>query len=222
MASPPRAARTSRIDGEATRTRILSAATERFATTGFAETTSKAIAQQAGVDLASINYHFGSRNGLYQAVLIQAHHHLVVFEDLRRVAESEQPPAEKLRFLIEHVVRRAVAEPPSPHLQVLARELMAPTSHLQVLFQDVALPKMLLITRILSEITAIPAEDPALTRCLISIGAPCMMLLVGARFPGPMQEILQMPPEAIAEHLARFASGGLEAIAQQYRQQPQP
>ena len=62
-----------RADGEVTRSRILEAAGELIALHGFAETPSKAIATQAGVDLASINYHFGSRGGLYQAVLIEAH-----------------------------------------------------------------------------------------------------------------------------------------------------
>ena len=65
-------ARGLRSDGEATRTRILEAAGELFATTGYAETSNKAIAAHAQVDLASINYHFGNRSDLYQAVLTEA------------------------------------------------------------------------------------------------------------------------------------------------------
>ncbi len=64
MNKTPRALRT---DGEATYNRILETAGKLFATSGFAETSSKAIAAKAEVDLASINYHFGSRSGLYQA-----------------------------------------------------------------------------------------------------------------------------------------------------------
>lgn len=63
------ASREARKDGEATRLRILEAAGELCATLGFGETSNKAVAAKAEVDLASINYHFGSRNGLYQAVL---------------------------------------------------------------------------------------------------------------------------------------------------------
>ena len=55
--------RGTRADGELTRTRILETAGQLFAAHGFAATPSKAIAAQAEVDLASINYHFGSRNG---------------------------------------------------------------------------------------------------------------------------------------------------------------
>jgi len=78
---------------------------------------------------------------------------------------------------------------------------------------------MVLVKRMLSEITKIPAEDPALTRCLLSVGAPCLMLLVGGRsFPGPLQEVFQMPPATVVEHLFHFAMGGMQAIVQEYEQ----
>ena len=56
---------------------MLAAAGEQFVVTGYAETSSKAIAGQAQVDLASINYHFGNRSGLYQAVLARCHAQLL-------------------------------------------------------------------------------------------------------------------------------------------------
>ena len=59
-------ARGLRSDGEATKTRILEAAGELFAATGYAETSNKDIAARAQVDLASINYHFGNRIDLYR------------------------------------------------------------------------------------------------------------------------------------------------------------
>lgn len=206
-----------RSDGEATRTRILEAAGELFATTGYAETTNKAIAAQAQVDLASINYHFGNRSGLYQAVLAEAHHRLVGFDELRKLVGSDLPPPSKLRALIEQLVERSTEEPPPWRLRVLAREVLAPTSHLQVLFQDEAQPKLALVKRMLSEITAIPVDDPALTRCLLSVAAPCLMLIVGGRaFPGPLNEVFQMPAQTIVSHLHHFALGGLEAISREY------
>ncbi|EJY6029161.1 MULTISPECIES: TetR/AcrR family transcriptional regulator [Pseudomonadota] len=212
-------ARGLRSDGEATRARILEAAGELFATTGYAETTNKAIAAEARVDLASINYHFGNRSGLYQTVLAEAHRRLLGVNDLRELVESELAPTSKLRFLIEQLVQRATEEPQAWHLRILAREVLAPSSHLQVLFQNEALPKMVLVKRMLSEITKIPAEDPALTRCLLSVGAPCLMLLVGGRsFPGPLQEVFQMPPATVVEHLFHFAMGGMQAIVQEYEQ----
>lgn len=115
-------------------------------------------------------------------------------------------------------VHRTTDQPPAWHLHVLARGLLAPSSYLQLLFQDALRPKLAMILYILSAITSIPPGDPALTRCLVSVAAPCLMLLVGGRsVPGPLQETFQMSQDAIVEHLYRFSSGGLEAIARQVR-----
>ncbi len=49
-------------------TRILDAAEELFAEHGFSETSLRSITTQAGVNLAAVNYHFGSKKALIQAV----------------------------------------------------------------------------------------------------------------------------------------------------------
>lgn len=48
--------------------RILDAAEELFAERGFAETSLRMITSKAGVNLAAVNYHFGSKNALIQSV----------------------------------------------------------------------------------------------------------------------------------------------------------
>ena len=52
-----------------TKTRILDAAEALFAETGFTDTSLRQITKQAHVNLASVNYHFGSKKALIQAVL---------------------------------------------------------------------------------------------------------------------------------------------------------
>ncbi|MFY0642227.1 MAG: TetR family transcriptional regulator [Bermanella sp.] len=49
-------------------TRILDAAEELFAEHGFAETSLRTITTRADVNLAAVNYHFGSKKALIQAV----------------------------------------------------------------------------------------------------------------------------------------------------------
>lgn len=48
--------------------RILDAAELLFAERGFSETSLRMITSKAGVNLAAVNYHFGSKNALIQAV----------------------------------------------------------------------------------------------------------------------------------------------------------
>ncbi len=74
MSLPPScAAAASRISmyprGEDTRLRILRAALEVFATEGYEGASTRVLARRAGVNLPAIQYYFGSKEGLYEAVV---------------------------------------------------------------------------------------------------------------------------------------------------------
>jgi AcrR family transcriptional regulator len=208
-----------RKDGEATRTRILQAAGELFAAVGYAEASNKAVAAKAEVDLASINYHFGSRNGLYLAVLDEARRRFLDISDLQRIILGEQPAAEKLRALVELVVRKATQRRDNWHLRVLAAEILAPSPHGQAHMQAEAPLKLSLLKGLFSEITAIPRDDPALTRCILCVTAPWAMLLIGPRgSTGTLHEILGMPAEDVSAQLFSFALAGLQEAGRQHAQ----
>ena len=51
-----------------TRTRILDAAEELFMLHGFEGTSMRHLTARAGVNLAAVNYHFGSKHALIEAV----------------------------------------------------------------------------------------------------------------------------------------------------------
>ncbi|WP_100641090.1 TetR/AcrR family transcriptional regulator [Alteromonas facilis] len=54
---------------QATKRKIISAAETLFASHGFTHTSMRMITRQAGVNLSAVNYHFGSKKNLIQAVL---------------------------------------------------------------------------------------------------------------------------------------------------------
>ncbi|MCP1626278.1 TetR/AcrR family transcriptional regulator [Pseudomonas nitroreducens] len=213
------ASRESRKDGEATRIRILEAAGELFATLGFAETSNKAVAAKAEVDLASINYHFGSRSGLYQAVLGEARKRFLDIADLQRIIQAAQPAPDKLLALTELVVRKASRGRESWHLRVLAAEALAPSSHGQEVLHPQKALKLTLLKQLFSEITGIPPDDPSLVPCILSVTAPWAMLLIGPRGGhGALRDILDMPGEVVAAQLYSFTLAGLREVGRQYQQ----
>jgi TetR/AcrR family transcriptional regulator, regulator of cefoperazone and chloramphenicol sensitivity len=55
--------------GEDTRRRILETALEIFAAQGYEGTSTRQLAERAGVNLPAIQYYFGSKEGLYRAVI---------------------------------------------------------------------------------------------------------------------------------------------------------
>jgi TetR/AcrR family transcriptional regulator, regulator of cefoperazone and chloramphenicol sensitivity len=56
--------------GERARTRLLSEASRIFSEKGFAKASTREICLAAGLNAAAIHYHFGDKDGLYQAVLL--------------------------------------------------------------------------------------------------------------------------------------------------------
>ena len=54
---------------ERTKLRLLQAAAGLFASRSFETVSTRAIAKEAGVDAALIHHYFGSKEGLFQAVL---------------------------------------------------------------------------------------------------------------------------------------------------------
>ena len=82
--------------------RILNAAEELFSEKGFAETSLRNITTQAGVNLAAVNYHFGSKKSLIQAVFAR---YLTPFShqfslELDNIEHQQNSPEQLLRLLI--------------------------------------------------------------------------------------------------------------------------
>ena len=78
-------------DRDGTRERILSVATELFAAQGFRGVSLRTLTNEAGVNLASVSYHFRSKEGLIAAIFDR--HCAPMIEDRRRrlAACAEKP-----------------------------------------------------------------------------------------------------------------------------------
>ena len=82
-----------RARGADTREQILDAARDVLATHGYAGTTTRAIAEAAGVRLSLVHYHFGGKQQLLVAVLDRENERLL--ERQRALFAGSQPLAEK-------------------------------------------------------------------------------------------------------------------------------
>ena len=89
----------------ATRARILQAASACFAETGFDGTSTRTVANRASVNIATLNYHFGGKDGLHHAVLFAAHDELAVFEPPQAPGDTAE---ERVRVVVAAFYRFAV------------------------------------------------------------------------------------------------------------------
>ena len=58
--------------GDSTKMKIINAAGELAAEVGFTNVTTRAVADRSGENIGSIHYHFGGKDGLFEAVIREA------------------------------------------------------------------------------------------------------------------------------------------------------
>lgn len=108
-----------RSDGETTRERILEVALPLFAAHGFAGTSVRAVASAAGVNVATLAYHFDDKAGLYDTVVQRLH------EDLAAGFPVEWPtgtPEQVMRAFVG--LGWGFAQAHREHLRLLVRHVL--------------------------------------------------------------------------------------------------
>jgi AcrR family transcriptional regulator len=95
MSSPAKKLDQRRVRGEDTRGLILDAARDALAEDGYTRTTTRSIAERAGVQLSLVHYHFHSKQQLLVAVLARENERLL--ERQRALFAGPEPLAGKWR-----------------------------------------------------------------------------------------------------------------------------
>ncbi len=116
--------------------RIIEAAGPIFAAKGFEAATVREICHRAGVNLAAVNYHFGSKEGLYVATVRQAHPNR-----LEQRFVPDQPagatPAQRLRGFVWAMISRLLELKAAEwQWRLLFREITDPTPMCRELLQE--------------------------------------------------------------------------------------
>jgi AcrR family transcriptional regulator len=203
-------------DGMETRQRLLEVACELFAEIGYKQTTLVQICDRARANKASVNYHFRSKEGLYQECWRLA---------IRRANEAyppeggvatDAPAEERLRGRIHSILAR-MADPTLREFQLVIGELVNPTGLLAAVLHESLEPihagfVTLMDELLSSKTTMIPRE-----LCLRSIMGQCMdmMALEQRRKAAPAQTGDLGPPslnvdlEVLTDHITRFSLAGI-------------
>ena len=202
-----------------TRDRILQSALEIFADRGFKATTVRDICTHAGVNVASVNYHFRSKEALYKEVLVYS------FKE----ADRKYPPAtlmsdllpaeERLRFFIRNLLLRLMDDGREGlHAKLMAREIVDPTAALDYVVETVMRPRFIMLRDLLPQFVGggWPAAD--IDRFILGVIGQCLVY----RHARPMVD--QLCPEVAstadaidrtAEVIFRFSLAGLRQLSRE-------
>ena len=135
------ASETTHRNAGATRKRIIEAAEIEFADHGFDGVSVRQIALRADVPVALVNYHFGSKEGLYKAIF-EMRAPMIIDERLAglRLAEMEPDRERKVEMIVKAVLvpnlHMRSTERNSSYSRILAREVSDPKSHNRKVIAD--------------------------------------------------------------------------------------
>ncbi len=211
-------------DRQLTRTELLEAAGHVFAEKGFHRATGKEICERAGTNAAAVNYYFGGMEGLYAAVIEEAHSRLITLDKLSSLVAGKADAKAKLQAILERATELLTGPVSSSWvLRVLGREFVAPSSAVDTLIEREGIPKARILRSIVAEIMDLPADHPAVGRGCLSLLAPCAMLLIAdrktLRRALPTLDLRREDAAALARHLLHYALAGLAAVAREARRE---
>lgn len=170
MRTKPKVRSTGSARGDAGRAAILEAAIIEFAEHGFEGARTRSIAQRAGQNLASLHYHFGSKDQLYLAL---ADTMVASFRDrlgpyLEKVIKVVEKPdlsaTEASRIfiqLIDTLFDAIVAdERTMPMSRIIVREQMGPTAAFEIFNHGILDPVHTTLTRLFAIILERNPNEP--------------------------------------------------------------
>jgi len=201
---------------DATEARILETAGHVFAETGFQAAKVRDICARAGVNLAAINYHFGDKLGLYNAVLQHALCAAGAEAEFDPVLPGRTPES-KLRAFVLGLLRHMYGQDrPGWPVRLLTHELAQPTPAFDGVVEQVMRPRHEAIRKLVGSVIGRPPEDRQTRFCAQSVMGQIILYAHGREVIKRLWPDFQFTPEAleeIATHIASFSYAALKSFA---------
>jgi len=209
---------TRRKDGRERKKHLLEAATRVFAKKGFRDTTVLEICEAADSNVASVNYYFGSKEGLYAQIWKRAFEKSFSNHPARTNADVDAPAPERLKNQIKAILDSVLGSGADGYIgQILLMELTNPTEAIQMVKREAIDPLRGRMLAIMRELLGQNATNRQLAFCGMSVAHQCL----GFSFKkGTLPPIFQNDDKeefikALAEHIYTFSMAGISAVRQQ-------
>jgi len=190
--------------------RLLEAAEDHFGDHGFAGASLRSICQAAGVNLASVKYYFGDKEGLYIATVKHAHQCTGTIQPETKFPH-DSPPREQLQAFISIVAHQMCAPARPSAMKLMMREMADPGKAAHIVVQEFIQPMAFALREILRALLPKVPEPRLLMTGFSIIGQvlyyrqnrPISELIFGK------ESVEALTPAMVAEHVTTFTFGAL-------------
>ena len=195
-----------------TRERLLLAGMHVFAVGGYELGTVREITHRAGANQAAVNYHFGSKAALYEAVVQRAFEHALIPLDAPGVAERGRVAL--VRAFVSDMVMGALRElTPATHLRIIAAEILRPTGALKALASDGLANRAPLLARKLDALADRSASGDSLLLAHWLLGSCLVALQLAPKSAYGDSDIAQREQAIMTDNLSALLLNGMNGLA---------
>ena len=197
--------------GEDTRRRILETALQVFATEGYEGASTRQLAERAGVNLPAIQYYFGSKEGLFRAVIdsiierTEQHMEPLAGEVQAALARADTPRDVLLELLCRMLEAFVSLVTGGPHVEakrlLFARSEVEDTPGLELLHESGMLHVFTPCFELVARLTDGTADDEeAELRAMALLGQVTIFCHKGAHASGLTPERVHIVQRLVREH----------------------
>jgi TetR/AcrR family transcriptional regulator, regulator of cefoperazone and chloramphenicol sensitivity len=204
-----------RKKSEAKKEKLLAVAGDVFIEKGFRDATIAEICSRAEANISAVNYHFGSKEALYQEAWRHSFTESLKTYPLDGGVSETAPAEEQLRGQLTAMIRR-IANENNKDFFIAQMEMINPTGLLQEVMKSELIPMRQQTLALVRELLGPEATDEQVHYCEISIISMCVHPMVMQRIAKRTKD-KNMPAiiediTAFADHVVTFALAGINAI----------
>ena len=201
--------------------RLLESAEQLFAAKGFSATSVRDITDAANCNLASVNYHFGSKENLYRKVFLGK---LAIIKEMRIKSIQEAMDESCCELSLENLVRtfaRSFIESlrcdggEAVFLNLVIREMLDPQLPREIFYSDFIEPVTYALREAFCRLC--PGMDRVVAqRCIYSLVGQLNHMLRMMNYFGQSitDEDFAVETESIIDHVVNFTVGGIRACVE--------
>ena len=209
-----------RNDGEKTRERLIDEAGKLVASRGWSAVTARAVCQNANVNAASINYWFGGRDALYQAVLEKIPH-TIFSQEMEIEMVQYESAKDALEFYFTTLIKRVLEDDNWP-IRVWVREVVAPSPRFYELITVFGKERVGHLKSFFATYLGIDNyEDPRVEAAFVASMAPIFIVSIAdPKIKAKMLPSSIQQAETFAEALKAQVMAGLQCMHEQLNNTP--